>query len=67
MIMQQGCLNLWQTEIVMNILPLKCVEWNDSKHLFDPILKTAVYLTSFLNRLHKKVSAVEDWMLPEYF
>ena len=40
--MQQACLNLWQAEMVMNILPLKCVEWYDSKHLFVPILKTTV-------------------------
>jgi len=32
--------------MVMNILPLKCAEWYDSKQLFDPLLQTTVYLTS---------------------
>jgi hypothetical protein len=45
-VMQEGCLKLWQTETVMKILHVTCVELNVSKHLFDPILKAAVYLTS---------------------
>jgi hypothetical protein len=51
--MQQACLSLWQTEMVVNILHLKCVEWYDSKHYLTQFSRL-LCISRLWIRLHKK-------------
>ena len=52
--MQQACLNLWQTEMVMNILPLKFFESCDSKNTYLTQFSRLQFVSPLWIRLHKK-------------